>query len=166
MTTLTPYVVFDLQTGTPLKWGNCQREMLDAQAEEGQRALATSDLTVDGNRLSVWSAAKEQRDLHINAGAITPFGAVDSDDESRANVAGGALAALIAKTSGAPFSVTWTMLDNSTVTLDSDAMISLGLAVLMHVDACHARARALRAEIESAVDMAALLAINVGAGWP
>ena len=160
------YVVFSLATGEPLRWGICPAEMVAAQAGEGERSLPTTALTVDGNRMAVWEAAKAQRDAHIDGGAATPYGVADSDDLARSNVSGAALAALIAKNGGDPFSITWTMADNSTVPLDADGMIALGVAVMAHVDACHAHARALRAAIESAPDMAALLAIDVAAGWP
>lgn len=164
--TMTPFVVFNATTGAALRWGNCQIEMLDAQANEGERALATSDFSVEGNRLIIWREAKDQRDDHIDGGAMTPVGAVDSDSMARSNISGATIAALVAKTNNRPYSITWTLLDNSTVTLDADAMIGLGMAVLAHVNACHERARQLRAEIEAAQTMAELLAIDVGAGWP
>ena len=161
------YVVFNLATGHAVKAGQCQSELLEMQIEaEGQRALETKYLTVDGNRSIIWGAARKQRDDAIDAGAPTPFGAVDSDEAARSNVSGAALGALIAKSANAPYSVTWTMLDNSTVALDADQMIAMALSVLMHVNACHERARELRAVIEAATDMAALLAIDVTAGWP
>lgn len=122
--------------------------------------------TLDELRMEVWDRVKVQREAAIDAGAPTPHGAVDSDTDGRNNVAGATLAANIALSSGQPYSITWTLLDNSTVTLDADAMIGLGVAVLAHVNACHERARQLRAEIEAAQTMAELLAIDVGAGWP
>lgn len=160
------YVVFDTATGAPVKWGQCQPELLDAQAGPGERALATSALTVDGNRLIVWELVRNLRNENIDAGAPTPFGVVDSDEAARSNVSGAALGALIAKSASAPYAVTWTMLDNSTQTLDADEMITMAMAVLTHVNACHERARELRVQIETAPDMAALLAIDVTTGWP
>lgn len=160
------YVVFDTATGTAERAGMCQPEMLEAQAGEGQRALATSALTVNGNRLIVWEQVRTLRNENIDAGAPTPFGVVDSDEQARSNVSGAALGALIAKSAGVPYSVTWTMLDNSTAALDADQMIAMALAILTHVNACHERARELRAEIEAAATMAELLAINIAAGWP
>jgi len=162
----TDYVVFDVSTGTAQRAGRCQPELLNAQAGEGQRALATSALTVAGNRLIVWETVRALRNAAIDVGAPTPFGAVDSDEQARSNVSGAALGALIAKSAGAPYSVTWTMLDNSTAALTADGMIAMALAVLTHVDACHERARELRAEIEAAANMAELLAIDIAAGWP
>lgn len=161
-----PFVVFNIATGNALRFGQCDEELLEAQAGEGERALPGNALTVDGNRMVVWEMARARRDEAIDAGAPTPFGAVDSDEAGRANVSGAALGALIAKSAGAPYSVTWTMLDNSTQTLDADGMIAMALAVLLHVNNCHARARELRVAIETAADMAALLAIDISAGWP
>lgn len=160
------YVVFNIATGSPVKWGQCQPELLNMQAGEGERALETAALTVDGNRMIVWEQVRKLRNAAIDAGAPTPFGLVDSDEQARANVSGAALGALIAKSAGASYSVTWTMLDNSTVDLDADDMIGLGLAILAHVNGCHERARELRTEIEAAADMAELLAIDVAVGWP
>lgn len=163
---MTSYVVFDLTSGNPIRWGQCQDDLLEAQASEGERALATSYLTVEGNRLIIWRMARDERDLHIDGGAMTPVGAVDSDSMARSNISGATIAALAAKTNNIPYAITWTLLDNSTVTLDADAMIGMGMAVLAHVNACHDRARQLRTEIEAASNMAELLAIDVGAGWP
>lgn len=163
---IIPYVVFNLSTGEALRAGQCQQEVFEAQAGEGERVLQTTALTVEGNRLIIWRDAKDQRDAHIDGGAMTPSGPVDSDSMARSNISGATIAALVAKTNNIPYSITWTLLDNSTVTLDADAMIGLGMAVLAHVNACHERARQLRAEIEAAQNMAELLAIDVGAGWP
>ena len=163
---ITPYVVFDLTSGQPLRWGSCQKEALDQQAGLGERALATSDLSIEGNRLVIWRMARDQRDEHIDGGAMTPVGAVDSDAEARSNITGAATAALIAKVGNQPYAVTWTLLDNTTATLDADGMIAMGLAVLSHVNTCHERARQLRTAIEAATNMAELLAIDVTTGWP
>lgn len=160
------YVVFDLTTGEPTKWGQCQPELLDAQAEAGQRALATSALNVEGNRSVFWQDVKTVREAHLNGGASTPFGAVDSNEVARSNITGAALAATLSKSVDQPFSVNWTMLDNSVEALDADQMIGLALAVLAHVNACHDRARALRGQIDAATDMAELLAIDIQSGWP
>lgn len=159
-------VVFNVATGEALRALQVPSEMVTAQAGQGERAIATTALTVEGNRLIVWEMVRGLRNTAIDAGAPTPFGAVDSDEAARSNVSGAALGALIAKSAGAPYSVTWTMLDNSTAALDADQMIGMALAVLTHVNACHERARELRAEIEAAADMAELLAIDVTAGWP
>lgn len=166
MSVIVDCVVFDIATGSPVRALQCEAQLLDAQAGPGQRALATNALTVDGNRLVIWEQVRALRNEAIDAGAPTPFGVVDSDEQARSNIPGAALGALIAKSASAPYEVTWTLLDNSTVALDADEMIGMAMAVLTHVNACHERARELRAEIEAAADMAELLAIDVAAGWP
>ncbi|PXA90002.1 hypothetical protein DMC47_28125 [Nostoc sp. 3335mG] len=74
--------------------------------------------------------------------------------------------AMIAQGAGAPFSIDWTMQDNSSATHDAAAMIRLGVSIGQHVAACHAVALAKRAAIEAAADATALAAIDVAGGWP
>jgi hypothetical protein len=163
---IVDYVVFDLATGQAVKAGGCQSELLAAQASEGQRALQSNSLTVDGNRAVIWGHVKTLRDAKINGGVLTPAGTFDSNDLSRLNVSGAVLGAVVAKSASAPYSVQWTLQDNSVVTLDADQMIEVGMAMLNHVAACHDYARMLRGMIEAATDMAELLAIDLEAGWP
>jgi hypothetical protein len=160
------YVVFNITTGEPIKWGQCQEELLDAQAGPGERALATSSLSVEGNRSSIWEMVKTTRTEKVNGGAATPWGIAQTDELARSNISGAALAALIAKSASAPFEITWTFADNSTADLNADQMIGLGLTIMQHVNACYDRARELRVEIDAATNMAELLAIDVASGWP
>lgn len=159
------YVVFNLLTGDPVKWGQTQEENLDLQAGPGEKALATSSLNVEGNRPIVWEQVKAQRDFHINNGAPTSFGSVDSDEISRTNISGATIAAVVSKQANTPFSIVWTMQDNSTVTLNADQMIQLGLEVVQYINQMHSVARSYREAIENALSMAELLAIDVTANW-
>lgn len=159
------YVVFNLTTGEPVKWGETQEENLSLQAGPGERALATSSLSVEGNKLIVWEEVKKERDARINGGAPTSFGVVDSDEISRTNISGATIAALVAKQSNTPFSITWTMKDNSTASLNSDQMIQLGIEVVQYINQMHSVARNYRTAIESAQNMAELLAIDVTENW-
>lgn len=131
---------------------------------DGDTPLADLDQTMVAAAL--WERVKIRRDAVINGGAPSPSGAVDSDELSRSNIAGAVLAAVIAQSASQPYSMDWTMLDNSVVTLDAAAMIAVGLAVMGHVNACHDKARLLRAEIEGAADTAALFRIDYLSGWP
>jgi hypothetical protein len=109
---------------------------------------------------------KAARDTAEWAGCDAPLGRVDTDPDSQRKIAGAALAALIAHTAGQPFSVTWTMQDNSNVLHDAPATIAMGVAVGEHVAACHSVGRAMRSLVESTDDAAALASIDVRAGWP
>lgn len=160
------YVVFNLATGEPIKWGQCQIELLDAQAGEGERAIATSALTVAGNRAIIGENLRKYRNAKIDSGAPTPFGIVDSDLASRTNIMGAAMGALLSINLGQPFSTTWKMMDNSLVDLTATDLFILALSVLSYVNECHARARVLETEIVEADDMAELLAIDIESGWP
>jgi hypothetical protein len=163
---MTPFVVFNTSTGEALQWGTCQDDMVEAQAGAGETALATSSLTAEGNRAALWEVVKVHRTARIDGGAATPWGMVQTDTLSRSNISGAVLAALIAKSASQPFAITWTFADNSTAALGADEMIGLGSMVMAHVDACYAAARTLRSAIDRAADMAALLAIDLAAGWP
>ncbi|MBH0112702.1 DUF4376 domain-containing protein [Novosphingobium sp. YJ-S2-02] len=114
----------------------------------------------------LWEQVKELRTQHVFAGADTPSGAVDTSEEAQRNIVGATLAAQIALAAAQPFSIDWTMADNSEANLDAEAMIAVGLAVVAHIDACHARARALRAEINAAANVDAVSAIDITTGWP
>lgn len=161
------YVVFDVATGEPEKWGQCQPEMLDAQASEGQRALATSHLTVSGNRNLVWEMVKAQREARLAVGASTPFGMVQTDPASRDIINGLVTRALIAQVkSEAGFTRTFTKSDNSRVTLNATQIIAVGEVVEGFVNSVHEHSQDLRDQIDAASDMAELLAINILTDWP
>lgn len=163
----TPYVVFDLTSGAPLRWGQCQIEMLEAQAGPGERALATSDLSVDGNRAIIRQGVKSLRDAHLLAGAPTEFGRVNVDPVSTGKITGIAVRALVAQQRGdVAFQRTITFYDDSELILTADQLIELGVQTESFVNACHDRARYFVAQINNAADMAELLSIDVTAGWP
>ena len=103
-------------------------------------------------RLRRWEAAKLVRDTKIDSGCMTPLGRVDSDEKSRLNINGAVQTALIAQAAGQPFSIDWTMADNSVVSHDGPATVAMGLAVAGFVAACHEAARGIRVAIEDATD--------------
>lgn len=122
--------------------------------------------TVIEQRVLVWGAVREARDRAEWWGCSTPLGRADSDPDSQRKVAGAVQLAMIAQSGGVPFSIDWTMQDNSSVTHDAAAMITLGVAVGQHVAACHAVALAKRSAIEAAENIEALTAIDIEGGWP
>lgn len=166
------YAVLDA-VGELVRAGICSEAEIPLQAGEGQTSheipvecIAVPTLNLTPLRLEIGEKVKAARDHAIDSGAPSPVGPVDSDGPARINISGAALGAAIAKQAGQPFSLTWTLLDNSTATLDADGMMAVGLSVLAHVNACHARARQFRTAIEEAATISELLAIDVTAGWP
>ncbi|GAA0745203.1 DUF4376 domain-containing protein [Sphingomonas sp. ABOLD] len=113
-----------------------------------------------------WAAVKAARDRAADGGCDSALGRVDTTDRSRILISGTVQMAQIDKAAGRPFSVDWTMADNSPVAHDADAIIALGVAVGMHTAACWDRAQQLRGEIEAAETVEEVAAIDIATGWP
>lgn len=174
---MTEYCIkYSLETGLELARFSGQEGISQAQFMAANEAiilvsssafgLPMADIPIAEIRAAIWDRIKARRDAMIDGGAPTPSGAVDSYLEARTNIAGAVQAATIAQAAAQPFSVSWTLLNNSVVVLDATAMIALGLAVLAHVNACHDRARALRDQINTAETVQDLLTIDIASGWP
>jgi len=58
------------------------------------------------------------------------------------------------------FTVDWTLLDNSVITLTSAQMIEVGQTLASHVNALHVKARGLRSDIDAATTEAEISAIT------
>ena len=124
----------------------------------------TADLATA--RAKRWSRAKTHRDRAEWAGCETPLGRVDTTPASELKISGAVQLAVIAEAAGEPFSIPWTMADDSTVVHDAAAMIAMGVAVGEHVAACHAHALVLRTAIEAAETVEDVLAVDTDTGWP
>lgn len=74
----------------------------------------------------------------------------DSDQTSQSKIQGAVQMALLAKSSGQPFSIEWTLADNSVRALNADEMIGVGLALGEHVNSIHIKARALKDQVAAA----------------
>lgn len=61
---------------------------------------------------------------------------------------------------GPPFSVQWTLADNSVVTLNAAQVMGLGQTLGQHVQTVHAKGRALNAQIDAAATVDQVNAIN------
>ena len=108
-----------------------------------------------------WAEIKAARDMQESAGfTVEGIGTFDSDSESRNRITGTAIAAKIAKDAGQPFSVEWTLADNTAVMLDADQVISVGFAMLTHITSTHEKGRNLRSAIVAAEDAESLDAIT------
>lgn len=116
----------------------------------------------------LWESVKQTREVKIGGGVNVPgIGLFQTDDRSRDNIAGAATASLIAQAANAPFSLQWTLADNTVVTLSAAQVQAVGMAVMSHVAACHAVGQTLRGQIDAATTHAALDSINIpGANWP
>jgi hypothetical protein len=74
-----------------------------------------------------WAEIKAIRDQLESGGfELAAVGRFDSDAESRARIVGASMAAKIARDAGQPYSINWTLANNTTVELDADAVINVG----------------------------------------
>lgn len=122
---------------------------------------------IEGSRAALWEAVKAKRFAVELGGCETPLGRMDSDEVSQQKLIGAVTMAMLAAQGGSPFSVDWTMADNSSVTHDGPAIIAAGMAMGTFVATAHAVAIALRAEIDAAASFADLDAIDIAAApWP
>jgi hypothetical protein len=124
------------------------------------------DVMISDTRSILKERLKTKRDEIEWSGCATPVGQSDSTPDSQRKITGAVTMALIASTAGAPFSIDWTMADNSSATLDASGMITLGVAVGRYVSACHDRGATLKAEIDAATTIEELTSIDIDTGWP
>jgi Domain of unknown function (DUF4376) len=83
----------------------------------------------------------------------------DCDHDSQTRIASAFQSAMDARTNGEPFSIAWTLADNTDVTLSRAQVIAVGRALQVHVNGLHDRCRQLRQQINSATTKAELDAI-------
>lgn len=122
---------------------------------------------VEGARAALWEKVKAKRFAVEEGGCPTPLGPMDSDPVSQQKINGAVTMYMVAAGAGQPFSIDWTMADNSTVTHDGPAIVAAGVAMGTHVATCHAVAIALRAQIAACTTFEGLDAIDIeGAPWP
>ena len=144
--------------------GSLERAL--AAQPDGLFAGATyvADAAVDDietARARKWADIKAERDRLECGGFDMPgIGRFDSDADSRARIVGAVTAAKIAKDTSQPFSVEWTLADNTAVMLDADQVISVGFAMLTHTTSTHEKGRNLRSAIVAAEDAESLDAIT------
>jgi hypothetical protein len=124
----------------------------------GQIAADNSD-TLEASRDRTWTRIKQARDV-AEAADFTWGGSAFQADKAR--ITGATQLALLAEMAGQPYSIDWTLSDNSVRTLDAGDMIAVGVALGQHVADAFETGRQLRAQIAAATTIAELNAI----GWP
>lgn len=107
-----------------------------------------------------WGQAKGWRESAINADMSTPFGVIQCRPEDRSNISDAVTLANSLHELGLPVAITWTLADNTAVTLDRTQMIQVGLLLGQRVQTAYGRGRALRAQVGSATTIADVEAIQ------
>ncbi len=84
---------------------------------------------------------------------VDGLGEFSADEDSKSNVDGAAQAALMSKLASQPFSINWSLHDNTAITLDADQMQAVGLALMAHIDTAYTDARTKKDAIDSVTTM-------------
>jgi hypothetical protein len=124
----------------------------------GERVLDLSG-TLEAAKERAWTRIKLARAAAEAKDVIYDGGAYQADKE---RISGATQLAWMAKQSGQEYSITWTLTDNTTRTLDADGMIGLGIALGMQVTQVYDTGRALREQITAATTIEEVEAI----AWP
>lgn len=127
----------------------------------------TTHQWVDARTLSAaketrWEAMKAARDAAEFGGFTWDGSDFDSGPMSQSRIQGAALMATLAAQAGQPFSIDWTLADNTVRTLSGADMIAAGQAMALHIEAQHETGRAVRAAIMAATTLAEVDAVQ----WP
>ncbi|WP_257620099.1 DUF4376 domain-containing protein [Janthinobacterium sp. NKUCC08_JDC] len=115
--------------------------------------------TLDSVKVRTWERIKAARSVAETADFMC-CGVVYQADKDR--IVGATQLALIAQAAGQPYSIDWTLSDNTHVTLDASGMIAVGAALGAHVTEAFAIALRLRKQIAIATSFDTLEAIL----WP
>jgi len=125
---------------------------------EGERVVDASD-TLEGAKERAWNRIKLARAVAEAKDVVYDGGAYQADKE---RISGATQLAWMAKQSGQAYSVTWTLTDNTTRTLDADGMVGLGVALGLQVTQAYDTGRSLRGQIAAATSIEEVEAI----AWP
>ena len=107
-----------------------------------------------------WASIKAKRDV-AEFSTFTFMGIeYDCNEVSRARIQGAVQLASIALTNEMPYSIDWTVADNSTVILDGISMVQLGLALGAFTNNLHVYAKSLRNQIYGTEDKAIIESIE------
>lgn len=118
--------------------------------------------TMEQRKREKWAQIKASRAAMLDAPLATPFGVFDSDAAARTSITDAMLLAQTLAGLGTPAVTTFTLADNSSVDLDTAAMVTVGVLLGQKVQSANAISRALRVDIEAANSPQQLAAVT----WP
>ena len=110
-----------------------------------------ADVTeLESAKINKWTDIKSFRDRQEYGGFFWDGTVFDSDPQSQSRIQGAVQLAILAQQNNQPFSIDWTLQDNSVRTLSGTDVIAVGQALAAHVQAIHQVGRVLREQIDSA----------------
>ncbi len=158
------YILYDAQSGeiirassSPISSPAEGLSVIQETVEMGELrylSVINGSLTVGGSGLTLlkqdkWQSIKQQRDSSEFSGFTWDGSTFDSDQISQSRIQGAVQLASMSINAEQPFSIEWTLADNSTRILSAEQMLAVGVALSQHVSLQHSKARLLRSSIES-----------------
>lgn len=134
----------------------------DSPLAGGSEAADVGGTPLEVAKAQKWREILAERDRREFGTFVAGVYELDCDPKAQARIQGAVQLASLAAANGQPFSIDWTMADNTVVTLNAATMVGIGQALALHVGQVHATARALRSQIDAAATVAAVQEI----AWP
>lgn len=107
-----------------------------------------------------WADIKASREAAIGAPLATPYGTFDCSLPVQKNITDAVLLLQTLASLGTPATIDFTLANNTTVTLTTAQMVTVGLLMGQRVQIAHITARARRVSIEAATTMGELASIT------
>jgi hypothetical protein len=127
---------------------------------DGENKLVGPDESLAKARNAKWASLREQRDT-LESTSFPYLGQrIQSDIKSVLRIGVAVKAADYALAMGAPFATEWRCLDDTLLPLDGPAMQFMPVALAAYAQGLHSHANALREQVYSAPDEAALALID------
>lgn len=120
--------------------------------------IAVDQRPIEQVRAQAWERVKAQRAVAEAAPFMCDGKSYDADRE---RITGAVTGALMAAMADVPYSVLWTLADNTTITLDGAGMMGVGATLSQRVKDIFAAAAAAREQIATEDDVAILDGTNL-----
>lgn len=131
----------------PATWSNTSFSWVDSRS--------LSDAKTD-----TWNTIRNARDANLAAGFMWNGYKFDSDDISIQRIMGAVQLATLAMSQSQPFSIVWTLFDNSTLSMSGIDLISMYVALGTFTQACFTAGVAFRTQIDAATSNSQLDSIT------
>lgn len=144
MVSVAEYQIIDTGLVSPSGW-----------VEDISTVLVDIDPPIADAKQMQWNTIRMHRDQAEFSNMTFQDNIYQTDTVSQARINGAVTASLM----DANITMQWTLLDNSTVTLNATNIQALGANLVSHVDQLHTYARTLRAAIDAANTVAEVQAV-------
>lgn len=118
------------------------------------------EVTLNDLKSTKWLEIKQARNQAEFGGFTWDGSAFDSDPTSQSRIQGASQLATLALMNAQPFSIDWTLADNSTRTLTAEDMLAVCTTMGIHSNTQHSLGRTKRQEIELATTPEEVTSIN------